>query len=194
MKTSRLSISLFAFILLLSSCSRITNEEKADAKNIYTNCSQIADLWLNNLDKNGYSYLHTLKLSDLLKTEINEAEIQNYISNNEKTFGRVQERKFLGAHIWRHNKLLTYFPNYDKKLMGRMGLSEAKDGFYKINPRYMGLQKSSDMFRSFPEGNYTILMYNSVPTNKPAAGEMVILWQDKNDSWQIVSYKISDDI
>jgi hypothetical protein len=58
----------------------------------------------------------------------------------------------------------------------------------------MGLQKSSDMFKSFPSGNYVILMYKSIPTNKQAAEEMVILCQDNIDTWQVVSYKIADDI
>jgi hypothetical protein len=38
------------------------------------------------------------------------------------------------------------------------------------------------------------MMYNSVPTNKPAAGEAVVLWQDKKDNWKIVSYKIAVDL
>lgn len=194
MKRSRLTLSLFAIILLLPYCSRISNREKNEAMNIYTNCSQIAEVWLNELDKNGYDYLHNLKLSDLLKKEISEDEIKSFILNNERTFGKVKERKFIGAHFWLHKKLLTYLPIYDATLKDRMGLKEARDGFYKINPRYMGLKKSADMFQSFPKGNYLILMYQSIPTNKPTAGEMVIFWQDNNDTWQVVSYKIADDL
>jgi hypothetical protein len=194
MKKIRVAISLFVIILLLPNCSRVSSKEKDDAKKILVNSSQIAEMWLNELDNNGYSYLTKLKLSDLLKTEINEAELQNYIINNERIFGRVQERKFIGAHFWLHNKLLTYFPNYDKKVIDRIGQTEAKDGFYTIDPKYMGLQKSSDMFKSFPKGNYLILMYKSIPTNKPTAEEMIILWQDNNDTWQVVSYKITDDL
>jgi hypothetical protein len=194
MKRSRLIGSLFALILLLSNCSQISNKEKSDAKNIYTNCSQIAVLWLNELDKNGYSYLTRLKLSDLLKKEINEDEIKNYIINNERIFGKVKERKFIAAHFWLDNKLITYFPNYDETLLKRVGKVEAKDGFYRIDPKNMGLQKSGDMFKSFPDGNYVILMYRSIPTNKMAAEEMVILWQDNIDTWQVVSYKIADEI
>jgi hypothetical protein len=194
MKRSRLIISLFAFTLLLHNCSQISNKEKIVAKNIYTNCSQIAELWLNELDKNGYSYLTKLKLSDLLKKEINENEIKNFFLNNDRIFGKVKERKFIAAHFWLDNKLLTYFPNYDKTLLKRVGKVEAKDGFYKIDPKYMGLQKSADMFKSFPIGNYVILMYRSIPTNKQAAEEMVILWQENIDTWQVVSYKIADDI
>jgi hypothetical protein len=135
-----------------------------------------------------------LKLSDLLKKEINEDEIKDFFLNNERIYGKIKERKFIGAHFWLDNKLLTYFPNYDKKQLKRVGKEEAKDGFYKIDPKYMGLQKSADMFKSFPEGNYVILMYKSLPTNKQAAEEMVILWQDNIDTWQVVSYKIADEI
>lgn len=194
MKKSSLIISLFAFILLLTNCSRISDKEKIDAKNIYTNCSQIADLWLTELDKNGYSSLTRLKLSDLLKKEISEDEVKNFFLNNERIFGKVKERKFIAAHFWIDNKLLTYFPIYDKKLLKRVGKEEAKDGFYQIDPKYMGLQKSGDMFKSFPDGNYVILMYRAIPTIKQSAEEMVILWQDNSDTWQVVSYKIADEI
>ena len=194
MKRIRLIISLFVLILLLPNCSQISNKEKNDVKNVYTNCSQIAELWLNELDKNGYSYLTKLKLADLVKKEINEDEIKNYIIDNESIFGKVKERKFIAAHFWLYNKLLTYFPNYDKTLLKRVGKAEAKNGFYKIDPKYMGLQKSTDMFKSFPNGNYVILMYKSIPTNKQAAEEMIILWQNNIDTWQVVSYKIADDI
>jgi hypothetical protein len=194
MKRSHLIISFFVFILLLPGCSQISNKEKNDAKKIYTNCSQIAKLWLNDLDKNGYSSLTRLKLSDLLKKEIDEAELKSFFLNNERIYGKIKERIFIGAHFWLDNKLLTYFPNYDKKLLERVGKEEAKDGFYIIDPKYMGLQKSADMFKSFPKGNYVILMYGSFPTNKQTASEMVILWQDNSDTWQVVSYKIADDI
>jgi hypothetical protein len=194
MKRSRLIISLFALILLQPNCSQISNNEKNNAKNIYTNCSQIAELWLNDLDKNGYSYLTKLKSADLLKKELNEDEIKDFFLNNERIFGKVKERKFIGVHFWLDNKLLTYFPNYDKTLLKRIRKVEAKDGFYKIDPKYMGLQKSSDMFKSFPNENYVILMYKSIPTNKQAAEEMIILWQDNIDTWQVVSYKIADEI
>jgi len=194
MKRIRLIISLFVLILLIPNCSQISNKEINDAIIIYTNCSQIAELWLNELDKNGYSYLTKLKLADLVKKEINEDEIKNYIIDNESIFGKVKERKFIAAHFWLYNKLLTYFPNYDKTLLKRVGKAEAKNGFYKIDPKYMGLQKSADMFKSFPNGNYVILMYKSIPTNKQAAEEMIILWQNNIDTWQVVSYKIADDI
>jgi len=194
MKRIRLIISLFVLILLIPNCSQISNKEINDAIIIYTNCSQIAELWLNELDKNGYSYLTKLKLADLVKKEINEDEIKNYIIDNESIFGKVKERKFIAAHFWLYNKLLTYFPNYDKTLLKRVGKVEAKNGFYKIDPKYMGLQKSADMFKSFPNGNYVILMYKSIPTNKQAAEEMIILWQNNIDTWQVVSYKIADDI
>ncbi len=194
MKKCRLIISLFALTYFLTDCSHISNEDKNEAKNIFTTCNPIAELWLKELDKNGYTCLTNLKLPDFLKKELNEDEVIKYSLNIEKIFGRVQERKFIGAHFWLHNKLITYLPDYDKKLMDRMGQKEARDGFYKINPRYMGLKKSADMFQSFPDGNYLILMYKSVPTKKPTAGEMVILWQDSTDTWQVVSYKIADDV
>ena len=151
-------------------------------------------MWLNDLDKNGYSHLNTLKLTDLLKKEVSEDELRNYISNNERIFGRVKERKFMGAHIWLDKKMISYFPVLDKTMLNRIRETEAKDGFYRVDPRYMGLQRSADMFRSFPEGNYVVMMYKSIPTNKQEAGEKVILWKDNAGKWQVVSYIIDDDL
>ena len=196
MKKCRLTISLIALIFSVTGCSHISENDKIEAKNIYTICSPLAETWLKELDKNGYTYLNTLKLSDLAKTEMTEkidAELQTIINNDEKIFGSVEERKFIGTHFWLHDRLLTFIPVFDKRL-SRMGKAEAKDGFYKIEPRYMGLQKSSDLFKSFPKGDYIILMYDVVPRNKAKAEEMIILGRDSKNSWQVVSYEIADDI
>jgi len=189
-------ISLFALMSSFTGYSQTNDNDKIEAKNIYTICSPVAELWLKELDSTGYSYLNELKLSDLAKTQMTqelEAELQKIILNNEQTFGGVRERKFIGAHFWLHERLLTYFPVFDNRL-ARMGKAEATDGFYDIEPRYMGLQNSSDMFKSFPKGDYIILMYDATPKNKPKAEEMVILWRDSKDAWQVVSYEIADDI
>jgi hypothetical protein len=196
MKKCSLLISLFALFFSFTGSSQSSDNDKIEAKNIYTICSPVAELWLKELDKTGYSYLNKLKLSDLVKTHMTEkleVELQNIIINNEKTFGGVLERKFIGAHIWLHDSLFTYIPVFNKRLAS-MGKSEAPDGFYNIEPGYMGLQKSSDMFKSFPQGDYIILMYEAVPKNKPRAEEMIILWRDSKDVWQVVSYEIADDI
>jgi hypothetical protein len=194
MKRSCLIISLFTIILLLPDCSRISDKEKDDAKNSYTVCSEIAELWLNELDNNGYDYLTKLKLTDLPKKEVNDDELKSYILSKEREFGKVKERKFIGAHFWLDKKLLSYFPDIDRTWLKRIRKTEARDGFYIVNPKYMGLIRSADMFGSFPEGNYVVLMYNSIPTNKQAAQEAIILWKDNTDNWQVVSYIIDDDI
>jgi hypothetical protein len=197
MKNRHFLIVLFAAGFLFYGCSQINEADKTEAKQIYAECNNTAEVWLNELYKTGYSYLKTLKLSDIAKaymTEKHEAELQDYIRKSETTYGKVNERKFLGAHFWLHNNLLTYIPEYNQQLLKRMGKAEAKDGFYRINPRSMGLSKSSDMFKSLPKADYVLLMYKSIPTNKTYAEEMVILALDKNNTWQVVSYEISDDI
>jgi hypothetical protein len=191
-----LLISLFALMFSITGCSQITDNDKIEAKEIYTICSRVAETWLKELDSNGYSYLNNLKLSDLVKTKMtekDEAELQNIITNAEKVFGGVRERKFIGAHFWLNGKMLTYLPVFNKRL-ARMGKAEANDGFYQIEGSYFGLQKSSDMFKTFPEGDFIILMYDAVPRNKAKAEEMIILGRDSKNSWQVVSYEIADDI
>jgi hypothetical protein len=197
MKRHHLVLVLFSFIFLFSGCSGIKEQDKTEAKQIYSECSKTADIWLNELYKTGYGYLNNLKFSDFAKREMTEkaeAELQDYIRSCETVYGRVNERTFLGAHFWLHNNFLTYVPDYNQPMLKRMALAEAKDGFYKINPRYMGLQKSSDMFKNLPKGDYVVLMYKSVPTNKTYAEEMLILAQAIDKTWQVVSYEISDDI
>jgi hypothetical protein len=197
MKNYQLQIALLALNLIFTGCSQINEKDKTEAKQIYAECNNTAKIWLNELGKTGYSYLNNMKLSDLAKGQITEkleAELSDYIAQCETTYGKVNERKFLGAHFWLHNSLLTYIPEYNQQILNRMGKAEAKDGFYRINPRFMGLSKSSDMFKSLPESDYVLLMYKSVPTSKTYAEEMVILAVDKNNTWQVVSYEISDDI
>ena len=197
MKNYQLPIVFLALMLFFSCSSQIKEDDKTEARKIYAECDNAAEKWLQGLAETGYSYLNNMKLSDMAKeqmTEKLEAELSDYIAQCETTYGKVNERKFLGAHFWLHNSLLTYIPEYNQQVLNRMGKAEAKDGFYRINPRYMGLSKSSDMFRNLPKGDYVVLMYKSVPTNKTYAEEMVILAEDKNSTWQVVSYEISDDI
>lgn len=191
-----LLISLFALMFSITGFSQITDNDKIEAKEIYTICSRVAETWLKELDSNGYSYLNNLKLSDLVKTKMtekDEAELQNIITNAEKVFGGVRERKFIGAHFWLNGKMLTYLPVFNKRL-ARMGKAEANDGFYQIEGSYFGLQKSSDMFKTFPEGDFILMMYDAVPKNKPKAQEMITLWRGSKDNWQVVSYEIADDL
>lgn len=196
MKRYRKVIALFALIILFSGCFRIKEKDKTEAKQIYSECNNAAEIWLHEFDKTGYTYLNNLTLTDFAKelTEKKEAELRDYITQCETKYGHVNERKFLGAHIWLHKDLLTYIPDYSQPMLKRAGKAEAKDGFYKIDPRYMGLQKSSDMFKNLPDCDYVLLMYKSVPTNKTYAEEMVILNQAKDNTWQVIGYKISDDL
>jgi hypothetical protein len=198
MKKSRLINYCFALVFLLPGCNGSSDKnwgrEKKDAGKIFAKISPVAESWLQELDYNGYSYLTTLKISELLKKEVSQEEILKFGQTLEKEFGPVKERKFFGAHFWIDHAFLSYVPVYDKKIMERLKQPEAKDGFYKIDARYMGLRQPEDMFKTFPDGNYVILMYTSVPTNKPEAGEAVIFWQDKSGQWKIVSYKLAVDL
>jgi hypothetical protein len=60
MKKCSLLISLFALFFSFTGSSQSSDNDKIEAKNIYTICSPVAELWLKELDKTGYSYLNKL--------------------------------------------------------------------------------------------------------------------------------------
>lgn len=168
----------------------------SEAVNYYNDCHKVATIWFSEFEKEGYRILLKFKLPESFRSnwKWKEEGIIGWANENEKVFGKVKERKFMGAHVWLGDKLLTWAPGADDHLVARLEKPEVKDHFCVINPRFMGLKKASDMFRNFPDGKYVILMYKSVPSCKQYAEEKVILWQNETGIWQVVSYAIADDI
>jgi hypothetical protein len=198
-------VLLFFSLFILPSCIKgnydsssqstsISQTDKNNAKIAYDTCKDIADSWLTELDKNGYSYIRTIKYYELTKKALPEIEITRFSSKNEKIYGKAKKRSFLGAHSLIDNKFISWLPNYDEKMFNRIHQEESKDGFYIVAPKYFGLNKSSDMLRNFPKGNYVLLMYTTKPTKKAYAEEIIVLWEDNTKNWQVVSYKIADEV
>jgi hypothetical protein len=188
----------YVFSLLLFSFgftqSEISDQEKKEALADYTICKQIADQWLFKLDSSNYSYLFSIKFPEEIKVENLKELTQSAINHAQTVYGRVNSREFIGAHIWSGKKLLTYYPGVDEQFFKHMNIKRADDGFYIIDPKYMGLSSADQMFASFPKGKYIILMYKSYPTNKSYAEEAVVLWNNPIGKWQVFTYKIADDI
>jgi hypothetical protein len=122
-----------------------------------------------------------------------EAELTKWADTNEKVFGAVKNRKFIGVHIWLNGKLLTWLPNVDRTVAERIKKNEVRDHFCEIDPQNIGYMKASDIFRGFPDGNYAILIYSAVPMRKQSAEERLTVWQDPHGIWHVINYTISND-
>jgi hypothetical protein len=172
----------------------INENEKKEALQNYTACTQLADKWLLKLDSSDYQHLLTLKITDENKVKNIKDSVLIYINKVQKTYGRINSRKFIGAHMWSGKKLITYMPDIEEKVLIRTNMERSEDGFYIVNPKYFGLASAGQMFASLPEGKYVVLMYRSVPTNKSYAEEALILQYNPSASWEVFTYEISDDI
>jgi hypothetical protein len=185
---------LFVFCLLLFTFGRaesqISDREKKEALQNYTKCRQVADQWLFKLDSSEYHHLENLKIT----SGFSKDSVLSFINKFQKTYGRIKSRDFLGAHIWSGEKLLTYFPAIGEKVLLHYNMKRSEDGFYIINPKYFGFTYAGQMFAKFPKAKYVALMYRSVPTNESYAEELVILQYNSVGSWEVFTYKISDDI
>jgi hypothetical protein len=188
-------------IALLWNCSnRDTNgNEQQQAMKYCMNSRKVAEQWLGELDKNGYRYLSKMRVPEpfMGKYKGKEQELENELARwadtNEKVFGAVKKRKFVGVHVWFNGKLLTWLPNVEMTVAERIKKPEVRDHFCEIDPQNIGYAKASDIFLGFPGGNYAILIYRAVPVRKQSAEERLTVWQDPHDVWHVISYTIGND-
>ena len=108
-------------------------------------------------------------------------ELQKWINQEEQEFGKVTERKLIGIHIITKGKLLTHLAN------GTQGIKET-------STKLLGINNVSPLYLKNIEGTYTCLMYESKPTKKDRAEEVIVLWLDENNKWNLITYKIADDV
>jgi hypothetical protein len=177
----------------------MNGNEQHQAMKYCKDSRKVAERWLGELDKYGYRYLSKMRVPEpfMGKYKGNEMELEKdlirWADTNEKMFGAVKKRKFMGLHVWFNGKLLTWLPNVDRTVVERIKKPEVKDHFCEIDPQNIGYMKASDIFRGFPGGNYVILIYSAVPIRKESAEEKLTLWQDTSDVWHVVNYTISND-
>jgi hypothetical protein len=186
----------FSFLLLFVCCTNrnISEIEKKQALEDYAICNQIANEWLNQLDSSDFSHLLSVKLPDGYKDNNFEEKTLAAINEAQKVYGKINNRKFIGAHFWSGEKLLTYAPNIEDKNLTHIHARRSTDGFYMVKPRYFGLSSYRQMFSGYPKGKHVILMYQSSPTNKSYAEERLTLWYNPQGTWQVLDYKIADEI
>jgi hypothetical protein len=186
----------FSLLLLFVCCTKrsISDIEKKQALEDYTICNQIAKEWLNQLDSSDYSHLLSVKLPDGYQDNNFEEKTLSVINEAQKVYGKINNRKFIGAHFWSGNKLITYAPNLEYKILTHINARKSIDGFYIVKPRYFGLSSYRQMFSGYPKGKHVILMYQSSPTNKSYAEERLTLWYNPQGNWQVLDYKIADEI
>lgn len=189
-------VIMFSLFLFNSGCTEreISANEKKEALNDYAACSQLAEQWFSELDRSDYYHLLTLKILNEAKIKYLEDSVLAYINTAQETYGKINSRKFIGAHMWSGEKLLTYMPDIEEKFLIRINMERSEDGFYIVNPKYFGLVSAGQMFASYPKGKYLVLMYQSIPTNKSYGEEMLILRYRPDGSWEAYTYEISDDI
>jgi len=133
MKTKHVVFAFPLFLLFISCSERsISDNEKKQALEDYTICNQIANEWLYQLDSSNYSHLLSLKLPDGYYTNNLKEKLLSGIYEAQKVYGKINIRKFFGAHIWSGEKLLTYAPDIEDKYLTHLNVSRSEDGFYIV--------------------------------------------------------------
>jgi hypothetical protein len=123
---------------------------KKQALDDYTVCSQIVNEWLNQLDSSDYSHLLSVELPVGYKDNNCEEKTLAVINEAQKAYGKINSRKFIGAHFWSGNKLITYASNLEYKTLTHIDAEKSPDGFYIVKPRYFGLSSYRQMFLGYP--------------------------------------------
>jgi len=183
---------LVLFMLVVISCSESSRTNKAlekEADICMKGAMEEAEHWLTDFNKNGYALFLDQQLPSPFDKILFESmdsikkldELQKWINKVEQEYGKVKEREFLGIHLTIKGKLLTYMAN-------------GKQGFTQISPEKLGLHDVSQLYLKNIEGTYAYLMYESKPTHKDRAAELIVFWLDKNNKWSYLTYKIADDI
>jgi len=89
-------------------------------------------------------------------------------------------------------------PDIEDVYLSHIHATRSEDGFYIVQPKYFGLTSHKQMFSGYPEGDYVMLMYKVSPTNKSYAEERLVFARfrlnNPDGSWQVVDYKIADEI
>lgn len=197
MKTGKWTI-IFLAVLMLVSCSNkeTVGYDKKQAFENYSVCRQLADSWLKKLDSTDYSHVKSIQPL----TSVYDMEISSFISEARTVYGKITERKLLGAHMYFYSNqsLLTYVPEIDERYLAHIHAVRSEDGFYSVLPKYFGLRSHKQMFSGLPEGDYVVLMYKVLPTNKSYAEERLTFirarWNNSDRSWRLADYKIADEI
>lgn len=183
---------VFLLITIAFSCADRSENNSAlekEAEGYMNGAMDEADHWLADFNKNGYVLFLDQQFPPVFEKAMFESmdsikkmdELQKWIALEEQEFGKVKERAFVGMHIILNGKLLTH-------------TVQGGQGFKQMSPRKLGLHNVSQLYLKNIEGTYAYVMYESKPTKKDHAEELIVLWLDESKKWNFVTYKIADDI
>lgn len=183
--------TIIVFLLVIISISCADSSEKDTAlkeAEVYMKGAIVeADNWLAEFNRKGYALYLGHHFPPPFEKAIfgsmhsKKEEFRKWINQEEQEFGKVNERKLIGVHIVTRGKLLTHLVN-------------GAHSFTETNPKLLGLKNVRQMYPGNIEGTYAYLMYESKPAKKDRAGELIVLWLDENNKWNLITYKIADDI
>lgn len=183
---------VFLVVITAISCSKsstINEALKKEADSCMKGAMDEANHWLTDFNQRGYALFLDLHFPPVFEKAIFEsmdsiqrqAEFQKWVNGVEQEFGKVQERELVGIHIILEGKLLTHLAN-------------GKQGFQETSPRRLGLHRVNQLYLKNIPGTYAYVMYESKPTKKDRAEEMIVLWLDESNKWNFITYKIADDV
>lgn len=183
---------LLLLVIIAISCSDSSKKDSAVFKEaeVYMEGAIVeANNWLAEFNRKGYSLYLDHHFPPTFEKAIfgsinsikNKEQFQKWINQEEQEFGKVKDRKLIGVHIITKGKLLTHLAN-------------GTQGFKETSPKRLGLNNVRQLYLSNIEGTYAYLMYESKPTKKDRAEELIVLWLDENNKWNLITYKIADDI
>lgn len=182
----------FLLVIIIISCSDSSKKSSALIKKAEVDMKGAiveADRWFAEFNKKGYSLYLNQHFPPPFEKAIfghmdsikKKEQFQKWINQEEQEFGKVTDRKLIGVHIVTKGKLLTHLAN-------------GSQGFTETSPKRLGFHNVRQLYLSNIEGTYAYLMYESKPAKKDRAEELIVLWLDKNNKWNLITYKIADDI
>lgn len=178
-------IGVIIFITISCDNNLNNNTIEKEAELCMKGAMDEANNWLKKLDNYGYDAFINQDFpppfKKIMADTVNSDKMKSRVNWMKEKFGKVKTREFYGAHVLINYKLLTYVPDKMKS-------------FKQISPRRLGLNKIDELYKDQIEGTYVLLMYNSKPTKKGRAEELIVMWLDKNNKWSFVDYYIDDEI
>jgi len=192
MKRWWLPLSLYV-VAVMAGCSQgyPTDIEKQRAVSDYDVTRNSAETWLEKLDAVGYEHIRDI---EIISANVPANEVSSFIEETHQEYGSILKRNFRGYHVWTGKKLVAWAPNLDESALVEINQSPADDDFYYADPSMFSLIRTSNIFRDHIKKRYILFIYQTDTEKKSDLNEMLVLWKNEVGAWDVVFYKIGDDI